>query len=226
VAISGGTLYLQAGRELALLSLAAAYQGFRRLPEGRVVAMGASAVEFAPGQFEPGVAVVLFHEESGYRVRQYSARRQETEKQDLSKLVNFFTSKKYLPFRHFEVLVPNLIALVFLSESEFCLFDLQAGEIVESSKSRLLYSKLPPGEGAVVRWREHVRPEGFSKSLILTLAVSSSIEVFFICLKFHPQFAEKLGDAALVDLHGGEVIDWPETQVAPYLCLQAPGTVL
>jgi hypothetical protein len=66
------------------------------------------------------------------------------------------------------------------------------GEIVENTKTRLLYSKLSTDEVPVVSWREHIRPAGFSKSLIATIAVGNCIEIFFIYLKFRPEFEEQV----------------------------------
>jgi hypothetical protein len=77
VVVSGGTLYLQAGRELAIISLNSVFQGFRTLPEGLLVSIDACAVEYKSGEFEPGISVVFFMENSGYKVRQYSCQRSE-----------------------------------------------------------------------------------------------------------------------------------------------------
>lgn len=74
--ISGGSLYLQAGRQLAIVPLEEGESSMREIVRGKVLGMGASAVEHSPAQFEPGVSLVVFEEDRGYQLRHYSPRRQ------------------------------------------------------------------------------------------------------------------------------------------------------
>lgn len=73
--ISGGNLYLRAGRQLAIVPIEKGDGTMREIASGKVVGMGSSAVEYSPAQFEPGVSLVIFEEDRGYQLRHYSPRR-------------------------------------------------------------------------------------------------------------------------------------------------------
>jgi hypothetical protein len=56
--------------------------------------------------------------------------------------------------------------------------------------------------------------------------VCADIELFFLYLTYRPEFATQLANAFLLDIQGAAVIDWPQAQLAPLLCLTTPGQVL
>lgn len=79
--------------------------------------MNPCVVQCGEGIFEAGVSVVVFSEDRGYKIHHYSVNRVEKEQHFLLQMVTSILPKKYIQYRHFEVLVPNIMALVFLTQN-------------------------------------------------------------------------------------------------------------
>jgi hypothetical protein len=89
-----------------------------------------------------------------------------------------------------------------------------------------MFSKLAKDEKPVIRWKEHVKPEEYSKSLIITIGINSNIELFFFYLKYLPQFQQELSQVNLQDVSNGDFINWSNILVVPYLNLALSGSII